>query len=183
MLKCNHTWDFFYPDNELSLCSRKKTICLQVLVKTFREPLIKVFRELWMAAYSREDFQLASSERLISLGVCRHSLKLCTSHFSYPSKSCAFKKCEMIVPKSAIGLKPHVTISQLCVLPSTCLTCYFKLGIVEDLTMSISASLSLSAVGTALSCFTWSPLAPWGFSYTHNIQQNKVFMAGEGLPK
>lgn len=138
MLKCNHTWDFFYPDNELSLCSRKKTICLQVLVKTFREPFIKVLRELWMAAYSREDFRLASSERLISLGVGRHSLKLCIPHFSYPSKCCAFKKCKMIVSKSAIGLKPHATIPQLCVLPSTCIMCHFKLWIVEDLTMSIS---------------------------------------------
>lgn len=138
MLKCNHTWDFFYPDNELSLCSRKKTVCLQVLVKTFREPLIKVFRELWMAAYSREDFWLASSERLISLGVCRHSLKLWTPQFSYPSKCCAFKKCKVIVPKSAIGLKLHATIFQLCVLPSTCILCYFRLSVVEDLTMSIS---------------------------------------------
>lgn len=141
MLKCNHTWDFFYPDNELSLCSRKKTICLQVLVKTFREPLIKVFRELWMAAYSREDFRLSSSERLISLGVCRHSLKLCTPHFSYLSKCCAFKKCKMIVPKSAIGLRPHAAIPQLCVLPSTFITCHFKLWIVEDLTMSISGKV------------------------------------------
>lgn len=122
----------------ITLCSRKKTICLQVLVKTFRKPLIKVFRELWMAAYSSEDFWLASSERLISLGVCRRSLKLCTPHFSCPSKCCAFKKCKMMVPKSAIGLRPHATIPQLCVLPSACITCHFKLWIVEDLTMSIS---------------------------------------------
>lgn len=138
MLKCNLTWDFFHPDNELSLCSRKKTVCLQVLVKTFREPLIKVFRELWMAAYSREDSWVASSERLISLGVCRHSLKLCTPQFSYPSQCCAFKKCKVTVPKSAIGLKLHAAIPQLSVLPSTSITCYFRLWIVEDLTMSIS---------------------------------------------
>lgn len=170
MVKCNHTWDFLYPDNELSLCSRKKTVCLQVLRKTFREPLIKVLRELWMAAYSREDFGLASSERLISLGVGRHSLMLCTPHFSYTSKCCAFKKCKMIVLKSGIGLKPHATIPQLCVLPSTSLHVISNCELWRTWQWASLASLSLFGVGTALSCFTWSPLAPWGFSCAHNIQ-------------
>lgn len=144
----------------ITLCGRKKTICLQVLVKTFREPLIKVFREPWMATYSREDFRLASSERLISLGVCRHSLKLCRPLFLYLSKCCAFKKCKMIVPKSAIGLKPHAVASQLYLLPSTCITCHFKLWIVEDLTVSI-AGKSLPVCGW--DCVRWvvSPGLHW----------------------
>lgn len=121
-------------------------ISLQVQAKTIRELLIKVFGEPWMATYSREDFQLSSCERLVSLGVCRHSLKLCRPHLSHLSKHYAFKKCKVIVPSSAIGLKPHAAIPQVCLLSSTCITCRFKLWIVEDLTVSVSGK-SLSICG------------------------------------
>lgn len=186
MLKCNHMWDFLSQQWIITLRSRKKTICLQVLVKTFREPLIKVFREQWTATYSREDFWLASSETLISLGVCRHSLKLCRPHFSYLSKCCTFKKCKMIVPKSAIGLKAHATIPQLYLLPSTCITCHLKLWIVEDLTMSIAGkSLSVCAVGTVL--VELFPLVFTGslrfFATLTKFSKIKCLWQAEGLPK
>lgn len=170
MLKCSHTWDFLSWQWIITLCSRKKTICLQVVGKTFREPLIKVFREPWMATYSREDFWLASSARLISLGVC---LKLCRPHFSYFSKCHAFKKCKMIVPKSAFHLKPHATIPQLYLLPSTCITCHFKLWIVEasddEHWWRVFPRLRLGL--RWFSCFIQSLLDPWGFFPT---QQNSA---------
>lgn len=129
------------------LCSSKKTICLQVVVKAFREPLIKVIRELWMAAYSREDFHLASSEGLISLRVCRHCLKLCRPRFLYLSKCSAVWKCEMVALKPAFGLRAHAVILQLYLLPSTCTTCCFEAG---------------SCGGNSFpSCAGWTVLVQW----------------------